>query len=186
MDVDDEALWTRVVEGHGESFGVIFDRHKARVKRHSLRLAPSTSDADDIVAIVFLEAWRLRERVRFVDRSLLPWLLKVATNTSHNFSRSARRHARALAQLPLDEHTADHADALDDGEAVAALRRMPLRDREVVVLCVLEGLSPSDAAHVLGLRAGTVRSRLSRAKSHLRGVVTPTRTHFNELGDAHA
>lgn len=52
--------------------------------RHSLRLVASPADAGDVVPIVFLEAWRKRATVRFVDDSLLPWLLVTATNAAGN------------------------------------------------------------------------------------------------------
>ena len=53
--------------GQGEAFGRIFDRHRDRVFRHGLRLVEGVSDADDLVAITFLEAWRRRDDLRVVD-----------------------------------------------------------------------------------------------------------------------
>lgn len=88
---DDAEHWRRAIAGEGDAFAAIFDRHRSRVLRHSLRLVPTASDADDIVAITFMEAWRRRRTVRFVDGSVLPWLLVTATNVSHNVRRSSRR-----------------------------------------------------------------------------------------------
>lgn len=163
-DLDD---WRLAIEGDGEAFGRVFDRHRDRVFRHSVGIVPNSADADDVVAVVFLEAWRRRERVRFVDSSLLPWLLVTATNASRNLSRSSRRYRQLLDRLPPGEPSPDHAESFDDGDASAALRRLPASQQEVVTLCVVEELSEAEAARILGVPPGTVKSRLSRAKRRL-------------------
>lgn len=183
---DDRADWAEAQRGVGEGFGRIFDRHRDRVYRHVLRLVPVVADADDAVAIVFFEAWRRRDDARLVDGSLLPWLLVTATRVTQNLQRSARRHRALLAKLPPEDHAHDHAEYLDDGPASAALRDLLLSDRHVITLCVLEGLTDREAALVLDLPVGTVKSRLSRAKRRLAAALNvsrPARTRLN--GAAH-
>ncbi|MFN4001185.1 RNA polymerase sigma factor [Microcella sp.] len=183
---DDRDDWAQAQRGVGEGFGRIFDRYRDRVYRHVLRLVPVVADADDAVAIVFLEAWRRRDDARLVDGSLLPWLLVTATRVTQDLQRSARRHRALLAKLPPEEHAHDHAEHLDDGPASVALRDLPLSDRHVITLCVLEGLTDREAALVLGLPVGTVKSRLSRAKRRLAAALNaspPARTRLN--GAAH-
>lgn len=167
MTTDDATDWALACSGQGEAFGRIFDRHRDRVFRHGLRLVDGVADADDLVAITFLEAWRRRDALRVVDGSVLPWLLVTATHVAQNLRRSARRHRALLAKLPPDPHGPDHADGFDDGEAHAALRELPLIDRQILTLCVLEGYSERDAATALGVPAGTVKSRLARARTRL-------------------
>lgn len=181
---DDRDDWSQAQRGIGEGFGRIFDRHRDRVYRHVLRLVPVAADADDAVAIVFLEAWRRRDDARLVDGSLLPWLLVTATKITQNLQRSARRHRALLAKLPPEEHAFDHADHLDDGPASAALRELPLPDRHVITLCVLEGLTDREAALVLDLPVGTVKSRLSRAKRRLAAHVSPSSAPLSRLEEA--
>jgi len=166
----DAALWTSALAGEGEAFGLIFDRHRDRVLRHSLRLVPSWHDAEEVVAVAFLEAWRKRQSVRFVDDSLLPWLLVTATNVARNVSRSARRYAALLDKLP-----APLAPALSsaEGSAIEALRGLSLADRQVITLSVLEGFSEAEIALALGIARGTVKSRLSRAKRRLASDLAP-------------
>lgn len=65
-------LWRRCATGDGEAFGLLFDRHRERVFRHACRLAASRQDAEGLVATAFLELWRLRDRVRMADDSVLP------------------------------------------------------------------------------------------------------------------
>jgi RNA polymerase sigma factor (sigma-70 family) len=163
MDADD---WTLAVAGNGEAFGRIFDRHRDRVRRHAHGLSPAPSDAEDIVAITFLEAWRNRARVRLVDGSALPWLLVTATNTASNFRRSARRYSSALDRLP-PAPSGPASDQRDDLAATRALAGLALDDQRVITLCVLYDYTAAEAAEVLGVPIGTVKSRLSRAKTRL-------------------
>jgi RNA polymerase sigma-70 factor (ECF subfamily) len=178
--ISDEAYWGRALAGEGDAFGVIFDRHRSRLYRHSRGLIPSLSDADDVVAITLFEAWRKRSSVRFVDGSILPWLPRTATYTARNHTRSAHRYRAALSRLPAQEHHPDHAQSSEDGDAITALRGLSLSDQQVITLCVLEGLDTAEAARVLDVRAGTVKSRLSRAKAKLRARLDPHSTPLLE------
>ncbi|MCS5718796.1 sigma-70 family RNA polymerase sigma factor [Herbiconiux sp. CPCC 205763] len=168
MSVSDEADWARVLAGEGDAFGRIFDRHRDRVRRHAVGLAPSRNEAEDVVSLTFLEAWRKREKVRFVDQSILPWLLRTATYTSLNMARSERRHRIALSKLPISDTAYEPSEFADDAQVFAAMRRLSARDQEIITLCVLEELSAEEAASLLGLRSSSARSRLSRARARLR------------------
>jgi RNA polymerase sigma-70 factor (ECF subfamily) len=73
MDLtSDAAVWARAAAGEGEAFGVVFDTHKAAVRRQVSRFLVTPQDIDDAVAMVFFEAWRRRTAVRLVDGSVLP------------------------------------------------------------------------------------------------------------------
>lgn len=170
----DASDWAKAVAGSGEAFGRIFDRHRDRVARHSARLVPTSADAEDVVALTFMGAWRKRGSVRFVDESLLPWLLVTATYSAQNLSRATRRYRSLLARLPPSSPAADHADSVND-EATQQLRSLSLVDRQVIVLSVLEGLSEREVALALDVPIGTVKSRLSRAKARLARRVTQSR-----------
>jgi RNA polymerase sigma factor (sigma-70 family) len=163
----DDEDWAAALTGDGEAFGRIFDRHRSRVRRHGMRLVPTGEDVDDLVAVTFLEAWRLRGRVRMVDGSVLPWLLVTATNAARNVTRSARRHLALLDRLPGADPASDPATLVDDTGVAAHFDRLPLADRQVLALCVVEGFSEKEAASALGVAPGTVKSRLSRARRRL-------------------
>lgn len=166
-DGEDVVDWTAARAGDGEAYGRIFDRHRDRVHRHAYRLVARPADMDDVVAVVFLEAWRRRDTARLIEGSLLPWLLVTATNAARNATRSSIRYRKLLATLPPAEPAPDPAAGVDDGPASAALRGLPIADQQVIVLCVLEGCSEAEAAAVLGVARGTVKSRLSRARRRL-------------------
>ncbi|GAA2428113.1 RNA polymerase sigma factor [Streptomyces macrosporus] len=168
----------RVRAGDPAAFGELFDEYATVVHRYAVRVTGDWSAAEDVVSLTFLEGWRLRETVRPDGESLRPWLLGIATNVMRNTARAARRHRAALARLPAKEVVPDFADELvgrmADSERLAAARRALARlrrtEREVFVLCVWSGLDYAAAAEALGVKVGTVRSRLSRARARLRGL----------------
>ncbi|MCY1142417.1 RNA polymerase sigma factor [Actinoplanes sp. Pm04-4] len=172
---DDGELWRRAREGEPECFGVLFDRHAEAVRGFCARRSGSLDAADDLVSIVFLEAWRRRGDVELVDGNALPWLYGIARRTLQNRWRTALRHRRALDRLPPPAPSPDHADEvahrLDDERELAhlreALQRLRPADRDVLVLCVWQGLTYAEAAVALGVPVGTVRSRLARARARL-------------------
>ncbi len=165
-----------VLAGAPDEFGTLFDRHSQRVLTHCYRLVGDLSAAEDLTSVVFLEAWRRRASVRFVNGSALPWLLVTATNVSRNHARTLRRQRAAPDRLPRSETPDDPAltaaDRLDARRKVASLRRaldaLSDKDRQIIVLCVLGELSYADVARVLALSEGAVRNRLSRSKQRLR------------------
>lgn len=175
------SLRTRLRAGDSDAFGFVFDEYAKSVYNHAFRLAGDWSAAEDVVALTFLEAWRLRESLEPDGGSVLPWLLGIATNAARNTRRAGRRYKAALARLPAEEAVRDFADEvagrLDDAEQLVALRRslalLRRPEREVIALCVWSGLDYAQAAEALGIPVGTVRSRLSRARTRLRKLSAP-------------
>jgi len=174
MGGNDESDWVDALRGDGEAFGRIFDRHRHRLFRHSLALRGDSVEADDVVSITFLEAWRKADGVRFVDGSMLPWLLVTATNSARNLSRGARRYRTMLGRLPVDTHQQEELFDSADSETRNAFRRLSATDQSILTVCVMEDLSEKEAAAALGIPIGTVKSRLSRAKMRLAASLMTT------------
>ncbi|MGA1837363.1 sigma-70 family RNA polymerase sigma factor [Herbiconiux sp. 11R-BC] len=184
--------WAAARGGDSAAFAAVFDAHRDRVFGQALRLLRSPHDAEDATALVFLEAWRRRNAVRVVDGSVIGWLLVTTNNVVHNLERSRRRYRAALERLPLPriDEQPDHADAVGerldragrDERVRSAFASLSAADQNVITLCVLEELSMSEAAEVLGVPAGTVKSRLSRAKSRLAGLTGADETGIDATG----
>jgi len=170
---DDTAAWHAARTGDGAAFGLLFDRHHARVRRHAARLVPRPGDVDDVAASAFLELWRRRADVRLVRGSVLPWLLVTTTNLARNAARSTRRHEAFLARLPRPDDTPDVADVacVADPRLVAGLRALSATDRRLVALVVLDGLPLADAAEAVGVSVPAAKSRLHRARARLRDAL---------------
>jgi RNA polymerase sigma factor (sigma-70 family) len=170
---DDTDLWRRVRAGDADAFGLIFRRHGDRIHGYALRRTGDPVTAEDVTAVVFLETWRRRGQIDLQQRSALPWLYGVAANVIHRWRRNRRRHEAALdrlARLPVPgpPPVERQSESTDDAERVLArIRQLPARERDVLVLSVWEGLSHAEIAAALGIGVGTVKSRLSRARSRL-------------------
>ncbi|MBD0708252.1 RNA polymerase subunit sigma [Streptomyces sp. CBMA291] len=170
----------RIRDGDSSAFAELFDAFARSVYNHAFRLTGDWSVAEDVMAATYLEAWRLRHKVDPEGGSLRPWLLGVATNVARNHCRGNRRYrAAALAyamagppEASVPDHAPEVAGRLDDRNRIAATLRalgaLRRTEREILVLCLWEGLAYTEAAEALGLPVGTVRSRLSRARAKLR------------------
>ncbi|RLV08827.1 RNA polymerase [Streptomyces griseocarneus] len=172
-----QSIHDRIRRGDPGAFRQLFDDHARLVYRHAVRATGGDwATAEDVVSLTFLEAWRLRERLRDEGDSPRPWLMGIAVNVLRNTSRATRRHEHAMARLPAKETMPDFATdlvgRLADAEHLAvakkSLGKLRRSEREVITLCVWSGLSYAEAAEALGVPVGTVRSRLSRARARLR------------------
>ena len=124
---------------------------------------------DDLVNEVFLVAWR---RLDQVPQDPRPWLLGVAHNVLGTHIRGARR-VRALHErlASLEVRWTDFDSPLAGVAVATALRRLRPEDCEALMLVNWEGLTPSEAARVLGERPASFRVRLHRARSRFRALV---------------
>lgn len=175
MGASDADLWTRSRAGDGVAFGALFERHANAIYNYCFRRLGSWATAEDMLSVVFLEAWRRRDKELPPDK-VLPWLYGIATNVVRNHRRSERRYVAALSRMPRLEPEPDFArrvaERLDDERqaqhVLALLGTLPRREQDVYVLCAVEELAYEDAALALDVPIGTVRSRLSRARARLR------------------
>lgn len=184
----DQALWQGIANGDADAFGSLYERYANAIYNYCLRRVGNRALAEDLTSIVFLEV--LRKRRAAIDARLgKAWLYGVATNVLRNTKRSQRRHASALARLSLEERVHDFADdtlaRLDSERAlshvVLGLNKLPKHERETFALCVLADLSYEETAAALGVPVGTIRSRMSRARSRLRQFNREAGYRFDEL-----
>ncbi|MCC3769176.1 RNA polymerase sigma factor [Streptomyces sp. UNOC14_S4] len=165
----------RIRDGDPGAFRLLFEEHSRLVYQHAVRVTGDWSMAEDVVSLTFLEAWRLRARLRDEEGGVRPWLMGIAVNVLRNTARAARRHRQAMARVPAKDTLPDFAsevvgrmaDAEQLAAAKAALGKLRRSEREVITLCVWSALSYPEAAQALGVPVGTVRSRLSRARARL-------------------
>lgn len=168
-----EAALVRALQrGEAEAVGELYARHGADVLRWVIRLGGPRLDAEDVAHEVFVVALRTGRRFRG-DSSLRTWLFGVTRGVVAN----ARRKAALRRFVGLDRVAEPRAPF--GGEEVQrrlearrrvqwALEGLSQGQREVVVLCDLEGFSAPEAAALLGIAAGTVYSRLHGARRALR------------------
>src|SRR4051794_41942673 len=95
MDPSDADLWTRSRAGDRDAFGALFERHAKAVYNFCFRRMGSWTTAEDMLSVVFIEAWRRRDQDLPPDK-VLPWLYGIATNVVRNQRRSERRDLGAF------------------------------------------------------------------------------------------
>ena len=150
-------------------------QHSSRVYRLAYRLSGNHADAEDITQEVLVRAMRSPDAG--TTGSAEGWFHRVTTNLFVDLVRR-RRRARTV---PIDERPwsrepaaveADPADAALDAElepdVAAALDVLPPAFREAVLLCDVQGLSYAEIAKVVGIKTGTVRTRIHRGRALLR------------------
>ncbi|HZR54173.1 MAG TPA: RNA polymerase sigma factor [Streptosporangiaceae bacterium] len=185
-DLDDAAV-IQLSRHEPEQFTMLFRRHAPHIQRYvARRLGPDA--ADDIVAETFLLAFRQRDRYDQSRPDARPWLYGIATNLIGRHRRAEIRLYRALARTGADPVAEPFTDRVDDRVSAnttarrlaTALARLSAEYRDTLLLVVWGDLSYDEAAAALGVPVGTVRSRLSRARSRLRrtlGEANPAALH---------
>jgi RNA polymerase sigma-70 factor, ECF subfamily len=143
---------------------VLFRRHYRDVVLYVRRRAEPDL-VEDVVAETFLVAWR---RLDEVPADARPWLLAVARKTLSTQRRSAARRRTLLTRLETAHGSGERSDQPRELGVAEALMRLSEKDREALMLVAWEGLSPSEAALVVGQSPIAFRVRLHRAKRRLR------------------
>src|SRR5712691_10943477 len=113
MEPDDSTLWSRARSGDRAAFGTLFERHANAIYNYCFRRLGDWATAEDLLSIVFLEAWRRRDKDLPPDK-VLPWLYGIATNVVRNQTRSERRYAAALKRVPVPRADRRFTDLADD------------------------------------------------------------------------
>jgi RNA polymerase sigma factor (sigma-70 family) len=160
---DDAAVIASSLEDP-ERFALLFERHAPRLYRYvARRLGPQI--ADDIVAEVFLHAFRQRARYDAGYPDARPWLYGIATRLVGRHRRAEIRQYRALERTGVDQVAESFTDAVDARVSAAsqyqrlagALADLPAAYRDAPLLVAWGGLTYDEAALTLGVPVGTVR-----------------------------
>ncbi|MCD0452427.1 RNA polymerase sigma factor SigM [Actinocorallia sp. API 0066] len=170
--VPDKELLQRHAQGDPHAFAEIVTRHRDRMWAVALRTLGDPEEAADALQDAFLSAYRAAGRFRG-DSAVTTWLHRIVVNAC--LDRIRRKAVRPTVNLPdtdtLDavaprtgDPTAAHEVTLDVTEALA---RLPFEQRAALVLVDMMGYSVEDAARVLDVPPGTVKSRCARGRARL-------------------
>lgn len=148
--------------GSRVQFEELFRLYAGAVRTYAARRG-CVDDAEDVVAEVFVVAWRKLDKL---PEDPLPWLLAVARRVLANRRRGDARRVALQDRLSGELSTSQGTEGLPavDGAVALALAALDERDRELLLLVAWDGLRHADAARVLGLRTGTLTVRLHRAR----------------------
>ena len=167
--LSDQELVRRVATEDEQAFRELYDRFADRVFRYALTLLRNRHLAEEVVQEAMIAVWM--NAFRFEGRSKVStWLFGIARNKALDLIRREKRGDR---QPDVSLSTPDPAPALRREKLVGrAMSELPEGQREVVFLTFYEGLSYAEISHVLGIPAGTVKSRMYHAKRRLAEALT--------------
>ena len=185
-DTPDLDLIAHARQGDLAAFNVLVERYQKGVYNLCLRMLGSPAPAEDAAQEAFISAHRSLDRFR--GQSFRAWLFRIAANACYNELR--RRKARPATSLDRtgyeDERPIEPPDAAPSMEERAAnaelhraledaLARLPDDQRLAVVLCDVQGFGYAEIAEMMRVSLGTVKSRISRARSRLRVILLEQR-----------
>jgi RNA polymerase sigma-70 factor (ECF subfamily) len=172
-ELSDDALLRRTISGDDQAFTTLYRRRQVGIYRFVLHMTGNPALAEEVTQDTFMALIRDPASYDSGKGSLAGWLFGVARN------QVLKQIERNRPYVPLDDDTdtgvlATQENPLGDltrAEAIESVRQavltLPAVYREAVVMCDLEEMSYADAADVLGVPVGTVRSRLSRGRTML-------------------
>jgi RNA polymerase sigma factor (sigma-70 family) len=163
--------------GDRQAFGTLFDRHSRAVYATAFAVVQDAADAEELLSDAFLLLWRKRASIELFGDSVVPWLITTVRYLAKNKRRTTR-----FSAVPLDDEIA--TNRMPSVERAVELRLLSQQldvliegltpiDRQIVRLCLVDGLSYEQAAERLGVTHATVRNRLSRSKKQLRVSLDP-------------
>jgi RNA polymerase sigma-70 factor (ECF subfamily) len=172
-DDGDAEVVARVLAGDTEGFRILVERYEVAVLRIVGNLAPRSSSREDIAQEVFVSAFVALATFDGRRGRFASWLFAIARNKSLNARKRMSPHLLEDPEALPDARTPD--DACGDAEIRRrlddALEALPAPERTCFVLEEIVGLTTAQVAEVEGVAIGTIRSRLSRAKAHLRAAL---------------
>lgn len=179
---EDERLLLAAANGDLDAFNRLVGRHERTVLNLCWRMLGTLPDAEDATQETFIKAWRNARS--FSGGAVRPWLLRIATNTCYDVMRSrGRKPAGSLDALAFESEPAwsSQSDPVDPvafaetgdlGRLLEhALAQIPSDQRLAITLCDIQGIPLAEAASVMGVSVGTVKSRLFRGRARLRDLL---------------
>jgi RNA polymerase sigma factor (sigma-70 family) len=178
-DIAEQALLARAREGDVRAYEELVNQHQATAFRVAWLITRSSPDAEEAAQDGFLKAYRALGRFH-EGAPFRPWLLRIVANEARNRKVAVQRRER-LALKALEGRVPDSAapaevEAIassERAELIAAISRLDERDQLVISARFFLELSEVETAAALGVRRGTVKSRLSRALARLRKEIEP-------------
>jgi RNA polymerase sigma-70 factor, ECF subfamily len=194
VETPDELQGTAVFDATGDkasmpSWDELVRQHADRVYRLAYRLAGNQQDAEDLTQETFIRVFRSVQN--YQPGTFEGWLHRITTNLFLDMvRRRARIRMEALPEdydrVPADEPNPEqiYHDSRLGPDLQAALDSLPPEFRAAVVLCDIEGLSYEEIGATLGVKLGTVRSRIHRGRQALRDYLAAHSEHGERVPDA--
>ena len=181
----EEQLIRRAQQGDNSAFEQLLLAHQKKVYNLCLRMAANPDDALDLSQEAFIKAWRTLGQYQF-EASFSTWLFRLTSNVCIDFLRRKKRRQETSLTENYDDSDEGAELSLPDCaplpeqqaitnetkiELARAMGQLAPDHREILQLRVVEDLPYEQIADILGVRVGTVKSRLARARLSLRKIL---------------
>jgi len=177
----EKALVQKAKAGDRDAFAALVSAYEGKIYNLALRYLGNREDAMDASQEVFLRVFRFLPGFQ-EESGFSTWIYRIGVNVCKDMLAKRAKRGELSLELPDEEEdyrTAEVADSRYDPEAIVeqadlreslaeAIGQLPQQQREMIVLRDIQGLSYEEIGQVLSLEAGTVKSRLSRARENLR------------------
>lgn len=185
IDIDEIKVIKRAVKGDADAFEQLVLAYQTPIYNLCLRMTGNPEDAADLSQETFLKVWKSLASFHF-EAAFSTWLYRLASNTCLDHIRSVKRRP----QLSLTAEDADGEEKAidlpdpsplpeeaaitkDENERLArAIQSLDEQHRQILTLRAINDLSYAEIADILGIKEGTVKSRLARSRNALRKILT--------------
>lgn len=179
--MEDKEVIERVLGGDNDAFGLLVEKYQTKVYNLTLRMSGNEDDAFDLSQESFLRAWKNLGSFQF-ESAFSTWLFRLSSNICLDFLRAKKRRAAVSLTMVSDEDEETQLDLPDAGPTpeeaalaaedrqilMQAINSLPADQRQIITLRAINDLSYTQIAQILNVQEGTVKSRLSRARTALR------------------
>ena len=167
------ALVVRAQNGDAEAFGELIEGHYDLIHRTAWKWCGNRADAEDVAQDVCIKLGSVL--AGFDGRSAFSsWVYRITLNAVRDMQRAGKRrgkYAEAYAEVTPEDQPAEQEEAATSRELWAAVRELPEKQRDAVLLVYAEELSHAAAAEIMGIREATVSWHVHEARKTLRGLL---------------
>lgn len=167
------ALVVRAQNGDAEAFAELIEDHYDLIHRTAWKWCGNRDDAEDIAQDVCVKLGRAI--AGFDGRSAFSsWVYRITLNAVRDMQRAGKRRGRyadAYAEIAPEDQPAEQEEAATSSQLWAAVRQLPEKQRDAVLLVYAEELSHAAAAEIMGIREATVSFHVHEARKTLRGLL---------------
>ncbi|WEK06705.1 MAG: RNA polymerase sigma factor [Candidatus Devosia phytovorans] len=167
------ALVVRAQNGDAEAFGELIEDHYDLIHRTAWKWCGNRADAEDVAQDVCV---KLGAAIKGFDHrsAFSSWVYRITLNAVRDMQRAGKRrgkYADAYAEVTPEDQPADQEEAATSAQLWEAVRALPEKQRDAVLLVYAEELSHAAAAEIMGIREATVSWHVHEARKTLRGLL---------------
>lgn len=171
---DERQIIMRVLKGDKDEFRHLVRAHQDRIYTVIRRQVTSEVIAKELAQEVFIKAYRFLPKFKF-ESTFSTWIIRIALNTTASYFKS-KRYYQAQKTEAIENHlNLSEQDCSEEREKIKQLQQamssLKANSRDVLVLCGLESKSYEEAANILQIPVGTVKSRLNTARLELKQIL---------------